>query len=237
LALLFAALTLAATPAEGLAKVDEAARFRSMRMAQGVPPVPRPAYQEALDGRIATGLEAHPTMSAKKAWGVAVLNVNIKKLAAAINDDRSKLEYTRLAYAEIVKGAWCESGRSVFQFIKVPMLTSRWLISHPTWNKPIELASGGLVRELVFKSSVHDRVSSPTITSYREKGIPVGFSDGAWLLVDLGGGRTLVEYYVWSDPGGSVPQGLVNSLASKGVRETISAIETIAKAGPKCPVE
>lgn len=62
----------------------------------------------------------------------------------------------------------------------------------------------------------------------------VPFTEGGWLLADLGGGRTLVEYYAGSDPGGSIPAGLASRFAAGGIEDTIAAMAGLARKGPSC---
>ena len=46
----------------------------------------------------------------------------------------------------------------------------------------------------------------------------------SWTLLPGPGGWTYVEYYIYSDPGGSLPDWLVNMALDVGPRETIKNI-------------
>jgi hypothetical protein len=48
------------------------------------------------------------------------------------------------------------------------------------------------------------------------------------MLIDLGEGKTLVEYYVWSDPGGMLPPGPASRFAGGAVKDTLIAMRGLA---------
>jgi hypothetical protein len=79
-------------------------------------------------------------------------------------------------------------------------------------------------------------VGSATAQEWADQGIPVGFSKGGWLLIDLDGTHTFVEYTAWSDPGGSVPVSFANSFAASGIKDTFKTMTQLAKDGAHCPV-
>ena len=57
-----------------------------------------------------------------------------------------------------------------------------------------------------------------------------------WFLVDLDGASTVVEYYVWSDPGGSIPAGSANLFARGSITDTLEAMARLARDGvATCP--
>lgn len=51
----------------------------------------------------------------------------------------------------------------------------------------------------------------------------------SWTLIPGAGGWTYVEYYIYSDPGGSLPDWLVNMALDVGPRETIKNIRTFVQ--------
>ncbi len=51
----------------------------------------------------------------------------------------------------------------------------------------------------------------------------------SWTLVPGPGGWTYVEYYIYSDPGGSLPDWLVNMALDVGPRETIKSIRNFVQ--------
>lgn len=221
---------LAATPEQDLARLGEVAPLRSARLDREVPAIPASAWREAIDGKVPTGLEAVEGHAAKKAWGIALLDQPIDRVWAAINDEQAQVEYTQLGYAELIAGKPCESGRRALQYLPLSLASDRWWITHRTANDDLIARTEGRVRELRWVSS-----SDPSeITSERGReivasAVPVGFSRGSWFLVDMGEDRTLVEYAVWTDPGGSIPAGLMSMFASGSIRDTLEAMEAIAR--------
>ena len=184
--------------------------FRSQRLAQGVPVVTPQQYASALAGEEVTGLIGVEGHGAKKGYGVRVVDVPIDKMWAAVNDDRGKVRYTKLSYTEVVDGRHCQDGRRVFQFLPVPLVTDRWWQLDVRLNTAIAKASSGAVREMFFKSVNSDELATDTMRAQARRGVRIAFAEGAWYLRDMGNGQTLVEYYTWSDPGGSIPSGFAS---------------------------
>lgn len=219
-----------------LARVDEVAPLRAKRLVQGAPDIPREAYEQAAKGKVATGLEQVEGHKARKVWGVGIVDVPISRYWAAINDDLSKVTYTKLTYVEVVSGAPCTSPRRVFQFVPIPLVTDRWWLIDITANKDIAAQTQGRVREQRWRTNGDFTTPTPESTAWAAKGMHLDSTQGGWFLIDLDGKTTLVEYYAWADPGGSLPASLVSSLAERSVDDTIAQFTTLAKAGPTCPL-
>ncbi len=219
-----------------LAGIDS---LRSMREAEGAPSISSSEVRRAAGGTIVTGLEQVQGSPAAKAYGVAVLDVSISLLWAAINDETRHPGYTAVTYSELLHGRPCVSGRRVLQSLDAPMVGTRWWIGLPRSNDDLAQRSGGAVRELVFSSTVDtDLVTSESGRAIISSATPIGSSDGAWFLVALDSRHTYVEYYVQTDPGGRVSPRLASMFASRGVRGTITAIRKFAREGnPSCPIE
>jgi hypothetical protein len=201
---------------------------------------PRPTAADlgkVAGGGVVTGLV--PTKSGSKAYGVAVVAQPIGRLWAALNDETRHPGYTAVSYSELVSGRPCASGRRVLQYLPVPMMADRWWIGILTKNAKIMSMSGGAVRELAWDSSTNPaEVTTASGRKVIATAEPLGFSKGAWLLTALDERSTLVEYFLHADPGGSIPASMANMFATRGVRETITAIERFAKEGnPSCPIE
>lgn len=228
------AAAFAVSPEVVLARVDEITPLRASLADKHKPSIPRDAYAAAAGGKVPTGLVSVADASHKKAWGVAVLDVPIDRLWAAINDDPSKPTYTPLEYVEILKGRACQAPRRVFQFVPVPLLSDRWWVIDVGYNEPLAAASQGRVREQHWATDGNFDTPTATSQAWADKGIHVGFTRGSWVLIDLDGASTLVEYYTWADPGGSLPAGIANSFADNGISDTLTNMARLAKAGPTC---
>lgn len=218
-------------------RLAEIESLRVKRIDAGAPSFSSSAYDKAAKGTVATGLIAIDGHKAKKAWGVAVVDVPIGAFWAAINDDKGKVGVTRLAYAEVLSGGLCGSPRRVFQFLPVPLVTDRWWIAEMNKNAGLMTASSGRVREMVWATDGNFDLPTPSSQEWGEKGIHVASTKGSWFLVDLDGSHTLVEYYTWSDPGGSLPAGMASSMAANGISGTMEDMANLARKGPNCKVE
>lgn len=217
-------------------RLDEVAAMRDWRVYQA--PAPSSAdVRKAATGSVVTGLLSTDTGS--KAYGVAVVPVDIGTFWAALNDETRHPGYTAVSYSELVSGSVCRSGRKVLQYLPVPMLADRWWVGVLTMNGKIQSQSGGAVRELAFTSSVDaSLVTSPSGQKMMANASPIGFSKGGWLLVAVDDRHTYVEYFLHTDPGGRIPSGMASMFATKGVRQNIEAITRFAKeARSSCAIE
>lgn len=228
--------SLAWTPEALQARLEQVQEHRKLRMTSA--PTPSATdLRKAAGGNIVTGLL--DSSSGNRAYGIAILPVPISRFWAALNDETRHPGYTAVAYSELLEGRACASGRKVLQYLPVPLMSDRWWIGVLTKNSRVQTASGGAVRELSWKSEtdpslIHSESGQKMIT----KGVPIGFTRGAWFLVALDERSTYVEYYLHSDPGGRIPMGMANMFATRGVREAIQAIHKFAReARPACPIE
>ena len=231
--LLAAAASAAPSLSERLAEIEP---LRAQRISPDVPAIPASAYESAGEG-VETGLQAVEGERARKAWGVTIIDVPIAQYWAAINDDASKTDYTALEHIAILDGAYCAPLRTVFQYLPVSWVSDRWWVARITANTDLMEASEGRVREMRWESIDADLAAHPEAQTWAEKGISTAFTKGAWLLVDLDGERTLVEYYAWTDPGGRVPAGMASRFAAGGIEDTLEAMGRLAATGPACPLE
>lgn len=222
------------TAEELRARLDEVQEQRALRIHPAAPTAADADLRKVAAGTVVTGLAADG-----KAYGYAIVDVGIAKFWAGLNDETRHPGYTPVTYSELLSGKLCGSGRRVLQFLPVPMLDDRWWIGVLTPNGKLQSASGGAVRELAWSSSVDPaEVTSESGKKMIAQGVPIGFSKGAWFLVALDERTTYLEYFLHSDPGGGIPSGMASMFATKGVRESISAITRYAKeAKPSCPIE
>ena len=236
--LIFLSLTAQAiSPDSLMQRVQEVAPLRPNRLAIDAPKVTEDSYRAAANGNVSTGVEKVPGYVAKKVFGVGIVDVSIGRFWAAINDDVGKAEVTRLAFAEQLMGEPCAEKRRMFQYLSVSMASDRWWVVNQTQNTALHEKSEGRVRELYWENVDDAQLPTATTQEWSRKGIPVIFTRGAWLLIDLDGESTLVEYYTWADPGGYLPAGLASTFAAGTIGNTLETMTGLAKRGPRCPIE
>lgn len=216
-------------------RLEEVRSLRAGRLTTDAPVISDDMYAEAVQGEIPTRMESVPGHAAKKAVGVGIFPVPIGQLWAAVNDESSKVENTRLGFLEILEGKDCESGRRVFQYLPVSLVSDRWWVVEQTVNGPLMGQTDNRVREVQWKS-VETSVVTPSAQKWMDKGISVAYTHGSWLLIDLDGTHTLVEYYTWTDPGGSIPAGLASSFAGGAISDTLAMTAKLGISGAHCPV-
>lgn len=236
-ALLLALLAPAATPDDVAAAVARSSSWRSQRQAAHVPVIPADSYRRAAAGEVVTGLEAAPSGNGKVAWGVVFVRAPVGQVWSAVNDFSSRTDFSKVAFSQVQVGQHCASGRQVFQLLPVGFpISDRWWISTLVINQPLWQASKGAMRELAFRASTDPAgLKTDEARTRAAAATPVGRSEGAWLVLDVGGGTSLVEYHAASEPGGSVPQSFANAFATSGVKGTLEAVVKLVAADPRCP--
>jgi len=216
-------------PADLEAAKQKMEESTSQWMLQDVPQIPDSAWNDVLKGKVATGLEAVEGYAVKKAWGVGIVNAPIDSFWGAVNDEMGMLEATDLDHTERIAGGPCEVDRRVLQVLPVSMASDRWWISIRKPNSPLANSFQGGVRELTWTSSVDSgEVTTEAGLARLEKAIPIEFSKGSWLLIKLDDQRTLVRYNVWTDPGGSLPGGMLNWFATGSIKRNFANMTELA---------
>lgn len=223
---------LATTPQQLQDTLSSIAPFRERRQGTHAPIPPAWAYETALSGEVASGVD-QSTDNARKVWGVAIVEAPIDRYFSAINDDRNKTAYTKLDHVILLSGEPCANERVVFQHLPVPVLTDRWWTIRQRINTDLHTASQGRVREMSWSPAPGVPLSAEA-NAVAGTGTQVSHTYGGWFLVDLGEGRTLVEFWTWSDPGGVVPEGLAASFATRNVSTTLDKMAELARRGPSC---
>lgn len=222
-----------AGPAPELPSVlQQATAWRGLRAVEGAPTISADEYARVAKGEVVTGLRSVEGVAAKKSYGVAVIDVPVDRLWGAINDESLHAQYTALDYAELVKGTPCTSGRHVFQYLPsgVPLVDDRWWVTIRTTNSALAQASGGKARELTWRNAPDgSEVTSAAGKAYMAKGIMLGFTRGSWFVLAVNDHQTLVEYYTWVDPGGSVSPTMMSWFASKTIHQTFENMTSIAR--------
>jgi hypothetical protein len=216
------------------AELAAASPHRGLRIAARPPQLPAEAYAVAASGQVATGLEEVAGHRAKQVWGVTVVDVPIDRMWAAVNDDRSKVEFTALGYLELISGEFCSAHRRVFQYLDVSLASDRWWVVDQRMNTSLAAASGGKVREVIWTSVPGEVPLQGEAAERAAQAVRVTETAGAWLLVALPGGSTLVEYHALSDPGGAVPAGLASRFAAGSLEDTFQQMANLARKGPTC---
>ncbi len=223
--LVLVALAQARSVDEALALLEP---LRALRHADAAPTVPRSAYASASAGQHVKGIEAVDGVAASKGWGVAVFDLPIEAVWKAVNDEKRFAGLLPVQESAVLTGTPNRDGRTLFQYMELPIVDDRWWVVAMDHNAELYTQSGGVVWELSWKDATDpSRLVGTGWASRVEDATPVAWTHGSWLLVDLEG-RTLVEYFVWSDPGGSIPAGPASKFAGGAVLDTLSAMEQLA---------
>jgi hypothetical protein len=219
------------TPEQVLAEVRALESHRSVRLARA-PRIPDSAYLSAAQGKVVKAVIAQEGAESGKAWGVYVSPVSVQPLWKAINDEPHLVGYIPVTESVVVKGTVRGSGALVFQYLAIPVpgVSDRWWLTRVRFNPALYKACEQRCWELSWMDDAQafDMTGTPW-ASKTEGAVLVPRSQGAWLLIPLSDGRTVMEYYVWSNPGGNVPGWVANRLGGGAIEETTRGMERMAR--------
>lgn len=161
---------------------------------------------------------------------VVVTATAIEPLWMAINDEdhHATGDFLPLEYSQVIAGSSRGQQRILFQYFNLAGV-SRWWVDEVVMSEGLFNDSNQRLWELTWEDRMSRAAEYPLPAVIEEKGLsPIKKTRGAWLLVPLGTGCTLIEYVVDSDPGGAL--GWANRLAATSViRDTLEGMVRIAR--------
>jgi hypothetical protein len=206
---------------------------RSSRTARFSTPPPMKLYEKASrkPGKVVTERDG------KKGFGVVVADLPVEALWKAVNDEDAQDEgdYLPIDRSEVVRGTPRGLERWVFQSGE-RMGLGRWWITRTTMNGALFEASGGRLWESAWEDDMAHLESKTAPVEDPPDLSPIEWSRGAWLLVPLGEGCTVVEHFSWSSPGGFV--GFMSGLVlGKALTQTVEGAVRMARERYQGPVD
>lgn len=221
------------------ARADEASELMAtlraadpQRMVKSAPKVTDAQVQQALSGVKVKGIEIVDGEPAAKGYGLSVVNLPVEKLWAAVVDADHHAGTMPLQASKKVQGKRCAHNHVIFQYIDLPVIADRWWVTRIKFNGPLYTATAGKVWELGFQDEHKNQALLDAVDpALKGDGVPIAWTKGSWTMVALSPTRTFVQYYVWSDPGGSIPAGPASRFSAGAVEDTLRAVETLAQAG------
>lgn len=232
-----AALALLFAAAE--ARADEAADLlatlsstQAQRMVRTAPKITPAQVSQALAGQRVKGIEVVEGVSAAKGYGLAVVNLPVEKLWGAIIDADLHENAMPLKESRKLQGKRCANNHLIFQYIDLPVISDRWWVTRIKYNASLYTSSGGKVWELGFEDVHKDQALLDGVDpALKGDGLPIAWTKGSWTMIPLSPTRTFVQYYVWSDPGGSIPAGPASKFSAGAVEDALKGVESLARAG------
>jgi hypothetical protein len=232
-------LLLSTTLALADAADDLVAQLHAWQGQRGIdtaPDIGTEMYRRALDGEIVKGIEVIENIKAAKGYGLAVFDIPIDQMWKAITDEDHHAGKLPVQISRTVVGTPRSHNHTLYQFMEVPLVTDRWWMVNIRYSAALYGHTAGKAWELTWQ----DRNSDETLKASLDPalfadGMPVAWTKGAWLLVVLDDGRTLVEYHTWSDPGGQIPVALATRFAAGEIAGTLKTMANFARSHtPSC---
>jgi hypothetical protein len=224
-----------ATDAQSL--TNKIAEWTPHRLSKSAPKITQKQVAEALSGGIVTGVEVVEQIKAGKGYAMGVFDIPIDVLWRGVSDEDHHAEFMAADISKTVDGVARRDGHTLFQYMKMPIISDRWWVVRMNFNGALYKSTSGKVWEVVWNDRQKDQALIDSLDpSMISEGIPIEWAKGSWLLVDLGAGKTFVMYHTWSDPGGRIPVGLGTRLAAGTVKNNLIEMTEFSKKHARtCP--
>ncbi len=205
--------------------------LRHHRNCDSAPRIKSTAYRAVLKDGIQSGIQTEKGQGVAKAWGLALIRLPVEQMWMAVNDEESYPGTLPVTVSEVFQGEPYKDGRLVFQKMTLPgPFKDRWWIIKKRAGERLYTATDGRVWEACAQNATDPSllVGSP-LKKHLEGAQPVNWTYASWTLIALSEEITLVEYFTWTDPGGSLPAGPASRFASSAVKRTMAKIEQLAR--------
>ncbi len=204
---------------------------RKYRACRAAPRIPATAYRAVPKDSPQSGVLEEPGHEVAKAWGLAIIDLSVEQLWMAVNDEEAYPGTLPVTVSTVFRGEPFENGRHVFQKMTLPgPFSDRWWIIRKTAGVDVFEASGGQMWEACAENATNPSLLRGTpLRGELEDAEPVNWTWAGWMLMPLSENLTLVEYFTWTDPGGSLPAGPASRFASGAVKKTMIKIASLAR--------
>ena len=156
-----------------------------------------------------------PGVAAREAKAIATVNASVCAVLAVITDLEHYKDF--MPYTSVSKVTYREGASThFFTVLALPVVGDRYYTIKLTQHPPEKPGQPHRVTWTLAK----EHLGKP-----KGKGlVAVPFNDGYWELKPVGKDRAQVTYYVWTDPGGSLPKFLANLAQRQSVPQVITAV-------------
>jgi hypothetical protein len=227
-----------ASPDDDYAHIVGLEEYRPMRLAQDVPSITESQLRAVLGGEPFGGIKIVEEVAAGLGYGAMLFPVGVEAIWATITDEDELDGELGLGVSAIVGGERYRDGRLLFQTLNLPFpVDDRYWVTKVSHNSPLFTGSQGAMWELSWTDAGVDvDLSAGAYATAIEGATKISWTTGAWLLIPLDADRTLVEYFAWSDPGGSVPRRLASKFVGRQVRATLRNVLELSQKRKKASV-
>lgn len=232
-----------ATSAGTAASIDEMLSYiqsldtvRSKRVYQNIPLFSKEEYRRTLGGECV--IKRWEVEDGEKAGGlIKVMDLPAWKVWTIIVDrSHYKSIFPEMKESAILKRVEASTVSYHYIDVPIPFVADRQQVLVSTTNTELWEKSGGKMAEYYWRqddsaleligTGVKQRLIQEVSPGKIKEAVVVKKNEGAWLLIPLPDGRTLVEGYAISDPGGSIPKSLVDLLKpTDSLKDTINLME------------
>ena len=221
-------LTAEATTPQGL--MADLQRWSATRAGGTAPKITLKQIERAFEGEVVAGVEVIEHVKAGKGYALGIFDVPIETLWSGICDEDHHAGTLRVDRSETVEGTPRAHGRTLYQYLDVPVFSDRWWLVQMSFNTQLYEASNGRAWELTWVDRQGDQALKARLGDpYIAEGVGIAWAKGAWFLVKLDDNRTFVEYHSWSNPGGRVPAGPATRFAKSEVRDNLVSMVRFAR--------
>jgi len=201
---------------------------RKHRFYQDIPKFSDEDYQRMAAGESVIINTAMKDSGLKRSVMGTILPSDIKQLWYWVNDrNHFELLFPNIQEAIILKRF--DASVFTYQYLKLPLVTDRHYFNTATVNVKLNTNAYGQMYESYWQGEpdakpliekyLNNGTISQTTRKQAEAAILVRKNIGAWLLIKLPKKHTLLEYYMFSDPEGSLPEFAINQASTSTLKK------------------
>jgi len=211
-------------------------QWQHQRMLEKAPSITVEQVRQALSGERVKGIQVIEGVAAALGYGLTTYDLPVADVWRAVADENHHEAYLPVNNSLVVQGRAGADDHLIYQFMELPLVSDRWWVTRIRYNRALHTATNGQAWELAFSDVLGDAATLAGLDqSLLAEGIPLAWTRGAWLFVSLGASRTLTQYVVWSDPGGSLPTAAASRFSAGAVVSTLDSVEKMAREHiPRC---
>lgn len=206
------------------AAVGEVPLEKTARASTWETPLPEGLLDKAVSepGRVAAAREGI------KGLAVAVMPVSRAALWKAVNDEDGYAEHLGLAHSQVIEGTPRSPERLLLQSFR-RLGVGRWWVDRVWMSSGLYRETEGRIWELVWTDAFDEvETAEPPVSAVAAELPPVRWTRGAWAFAELAPGCTLIDYFLWSDPGGML--STFQGLGIKGsIRDSVEGLVRYAR--------
>ena len=214
--------------------IHELDQYRQFRHYQDIPRFSDKQLKRIARGEAVIISQDVKGSSLKKSVLGTIIQLDTRMLWYMVNDrNHFELLFPNLRECVIIERS--DASVTTYQYLDLPIISDRNYVTTAVTNVRLNQASKGRVLESYWtgdpdpmkkiKKYIKEGLIQKVSVKDAKKAILIKKNYGAWLLIDLPGDETYLEYYLFNDPEGALPAFVINAASKKTLKNLAKLFE------------